>query len=111
MAGKFCDVCDKDDMGIAGVASSGLGPVSFAYCPICSAMGAEPKFMIEVTIEGCGGSIKNIREGVQLTYYNSETDSYIDKREGDIPITLKSGEAFKTRSELVRYKQLDEKGD
>ena len=102
MAGKFCDVCEKDDIGIAGVASSSLGAFSFAFCPICAAMGAEPKFMIEATIETCNG-IENIREGMLLAYYDSATDTYIDKRTGHIPIQLKDGIIFETRAEMVKY--------
>lgn len=105
MAGKFCDVCGKDDIGIAGVVSSQLGPMSFAYCPLCLIMGAEPKFMMDSAIESCGG-IDNVHKGLLLTYYDMETDSYIDKREGAIPIQLIDGREFKMRSEFVAYEHL-----
>lgn len=96
MAGKECDCCYKDDMETV-VGSSVLGAASFAYCPICIAMAAEPKFMVDATIEILG--LDNISKNVNLTYYDQDTDSYKDVREGDIFITLKDGTKIKTREE------------
>lgn len=39
MSGSKCDVCGAPAIGVA---SSALGPVSFAYCGECAAIGAEP---------------------------------------------------------------------
>jgi len=99
MAGKYCDVCGKDDLP-TGVRSSALGPMSFAFCDICLVMGAEPNYWVEALIECCDG-LKNVNTKMLLTYYDRETDSYIDKREGNIPIILKDGTEFKTRSEFI----------
>ena len=103
MAGKVCDVCGKDDLPTS-VRSSGLGAFSFAYCGICSSMGAEPKGFVEGTIENIGG-IEKVHKGLLLTYYDIETDSYIDVREGKIPITYKDGSEVKTRSEAKIFKK------
>jgi hypothetical protein len=63
-----CDVCQRNDQKIAGVASSALGPFSLMYCEPCARNGAEPKEMIEATIEDLGG-IDNIHK----SYLNSIT--------------------------------------
>ena len=53
MAGSTCDVCGRGN--VIGVACSGLGAISFAYCAECAAIGAEPLGMLKGTIEMCGG--------------------------------------------------------
>lgn len=49
----LCDVCRKNEA--AGVCSSALGPVSWAYCSQCLSRNAEPAVMFDATIDGCGG--------------------------------------------------------
>jgi hypothetical protein len=107
MAGNICDVCGKKDLPTF-VCSSSLGAISFAYCEICHPMGAEPRGLIEGTIEMIGG-IDKLNNHVSLTYYDQLSDSYIDKREGNIPIKLNDGTEIKTRSEMVKY--LNQKGE
>ena len=53
MAGNICDCC-KIFKSI-GVASSCLGPISFAYCKKCLQFGAEPEDLIEYVIDTNGG--------------------------------------------------------
>ena len=99
MAGKFCDVCGKDDLPTI-VHSSGLGAISFAYCKICDTMGAEPKLIVKGTEELCGG-LENIHENMLLTYYEKKTDSYYDLREENINIKFGDGSEVKTRTEAI----------
>ena len=100
MSGKVCDVCRKKDLPTF-VCSSSLGAISFAYCEICHPMGAEPRGLIEGTIEMVGG-IDKVSEFVSLTYYDQSSDSYIDKRLGNIPIKLNDGTEIKTRSDMIK---------
>jgi len=46
-----CAVCNEN---AGGVASSGLGPVSFPYCASCMVNNAEPESMFEFVYEQCG---------------------------------------------------------
>jgi hypothetical protein len=47
-----CEVCGDPAIGVA---SSSLGPISFAYCAECSAVGAEPyDVTIAFVAETCG---------------------------------------------------------
>ena len=100
MAGDTCDVCLKSDVKIAGVASSSLGAMSFAFCGVCLAMRAEPKYWVYSAIEAIGG-IENVHENVCLTYYDIKTDGYVDVRDGPQSIKLKDGRKFTTRKELI----------
>ena len=99
MAGKICDVCKKDDLQTI-VHSSGLTAMSFAYCELCEIMGAEPKLVVKGT-EELFGELENIHKNLLLTYYDEKSDSYIDIREGKIPIKYKDGSEVKTRTEAI----------
>ena len=44
---NICDVCNRDNQEILGVASSSLGPISHAICRDCLEHHAEPKWMLE----------------------------------------------------------------
>lgn len=55
MAGNICDCCDRE--GVAGVLSSALGPISFAYCKECAEKNAEPEFMFRATYEMIGEDV------------------------------------------------------
>jgi hypothetical protein len=60
-----CDVCKQNEA--LGVASSALGPCSWAFCQQCLDAHAEPAVMIAATIEGCDGA-ENVAEWVhQIT--------------------------------------------
>jgi hypothetical protein len=62
MAGNACDVCGTEE-DIVGVASSGLGPISFCFCKKCIIQNAEPISMFEATLEIVG---KEVAEHVTL---------------------------------------------
>lgn len=47
VSGSVCDVCERTDQEVVGVASSSLGPMSFAWCRECLQHCAEPKWMLE----------------------------------------------------------------
>jgi len=53
--GLTCQVCDMNEA--KGVACSGLGAVSFAYCQECLDRGAEPEGMFACTAEMCGTDV------------------------------------------------------
>jgi len=55
MNGAKCNVCGKDE--IAGVACSGLGAMSLAYCRECADCGAEPEYLFAFTAEMCGTEV------------------------------------------------------
>ena len=67
MAGDVCDVCGHQ--GNTQVACSTLGAFSFAYCPRCLEANAEPKWMLELTIDVCGGSEQMADWFWRTTYY------------------------------------------
>jgi hypothetical protein len=75
-----CDVCVREVDEIVGVAASCLGPVSFAFCRECLNNSAEPKDMIEFTIDSCGG-LDEVRPEVldSITYF--EDGKYIKMRD------------------------------
>jgi hypothetical protein len=99
---KKCDVCDGGYL-YAGVASSGLGAMSCAFCSICLTMGAEMRFMVENTVESCGG-IEGVHERAGLVYYDKEQDAYIDYRTKEIiPIKTKFDVEFKTKTEFEEW--------
>lgn len=58
MPGNTCDVCGRSP--VMGVANSGLGPLSLAYCAVCLANFAEPFGLALQTVRNCGG-LKNCR--------------------------------------------------
>lgn len=54
MAGDICDCCGV--FKTIGVASSTLGPISFAYCKRCLQFGAEPFWLVKGFVyEMCNG--------------------------------------------------------
>jgi hypothetical protein len=53
--GLVCDVCGQNEA--LGVASSALGPCSWAYCRECLNKPAEVGVMLDATIYGCNGSV------------------------------------------------------
>lgn len=98
---KQCDVCGGKDF-YAGVASSALGPVSYAFCDICLAMGAEAKFMVQATVECCGG-LSHVHERAGLVYFDIPRDCYVDYRTKEtIPIIFKDGTKYNTRTECIK---------
>jgi hypothetical protein len=52
MSGSICDVCRGPSIGVA---SSGLGAISFAYCTRCAQAGAEPYGMLVGAVADCDG--------------------------------------------------------
>lgn len=96
-----CECCNGSDF-IVGVASSDLGAWSFNWCQICLAVGANPKFFMNATIESCGG-IDKVSEDVALIYYDSEQDGYVNMREPDklVSIALKDGSEYTNKTKLV----------
>lgn len=50
-----CDVCKRT--GIAGVASSCLGPISLAFCGECLTQRAEPDWLLHFTWDSCSGQV------------------------------------------------------
>jgi hypothetical protein len=59
----ICDVCNAHEA--IAVASSGLGPMSNAYCVWCAHKMAEPYWMFEFTYEQCGDQVA---EHVKILY-------------------------------------------
>jgi hypothetical protein len=74
----ICDVC-KNGIPV-GVASSALGPMSFAYCGECLANHAEPYWLIEHTIISCGGW-SQVWEGFGETFTFFKDGAYHPARE------------------------------
>jgi hypothetical protein len=50
-----CDVCQRERD--VSVCSSGLGPLSLAYCAECGGHYAEPEWLLRVTLEETGGAV------------------------------------------------------
>jgi hypothetical protein len=63
-----CDVCHVQEP--IGVASSGLGPMSLAYCRECAERGAEEEGMVLFTLWNCDGDLDNLadwaKEGITV---------------------------------------------
>lgn len=55
MAGNTCDVCGA--VGETHVRASGMGAISFAYCPSCLTCGAEPFGAVVATVWTCGDDL------------------------------------------------------
>ena len=55
MSGDTCDVCNR--VPTVGVACSGLGAISFAYCAECANSHAEPLFMFEWVLVDIGEEV------------------------------------------------------
>lgn len=77
---EYCDVCHRNVEKIVGVASSCLGPFSFAFCNECLKNNAEPKDMVEFIVDECGG-LDNVRPELLdlVTYF--EDGGYIKMRD------------------------------
>lgn len=60
--GLTCQVCAESEA--EGVACSGLGPISFAYCRECLDKGAEPEGMFACTAEMCGTDVADFVKGM-----------------------------------------------
>lgn len=73
--GKKCEVCGKSDIQRV-VHSSSVGTISFNYCLVCSAMGAEPY---------------SLSEFAPVVSCNSNDDRYYDESDNHIPIKTESG--------------------
>jgi hypothetical protein len=56
-----CDVCGTEE-NFAGVASSSLGPISFAFCVECAQRYAEPSFMLACNLDMMEGKIQNLAD-------------------------------------------------
>ena len=97
MAGKICDVCDRKHPKTM-VVCSGLGPVSFAYCPICGSLGAEPDFLMRQLKED------GIPISDSIVYYNGKDDKYYYFNSGQhYVIQTTNGKKFDTRQECLDY--------
>lgn len=59
MNGK-CDCCGVGE--VVGVASSGLGAFSIAWCRDCLAEGVEPYWACVATTACCGGTIEDLAD-------------------------------------------------
>ena len=98
--GVQCDVCKHDDMP-GHVVSSKLGAMSLYYCEVCIALGAEPDWGIEATIETCGG-MQNVHPELGLVTFDYTEDMYLDRNTGHhFAIPFKDGTKYETRSEAV----------
>ena len=64
MAGDLCDCCRRSEQKVLGVASSGLGAISFAFCAECIHMDAEPEMMFEFMWDMCDGNPKDLHESM-----------------------------------------------
>lgn len=87
MSYRACEVCGKNDLE-THVFTSTIGAMSYNYCKCCLSMSSEPS------------GLENL-VGTYITY-DKLSDSY---RYGlvIVPIKLKSGSEFKTRTEFVNY--------
>ena len=72
MEKRKCDICGR--IGEVQVVSSALGAVSFAYCSDCLLNNAEPKNLIQGTIEMLDGKVG--KWVLELTYFDSITETY-----------------------------------
>lgn len=96
-----CNVCDQ--LGIAGVAASPFGPVSFAYCSDCLAAGAEVWGVITYAVH-CGGGPEKCTDFAKQTL--EATMKRLGKTQADLDERLKllgDEEAEERLQESVRY--------
>lgn len=80
----MCQVCGKN--AALGVASSGLGAVSVAYCRECLDHCAQPDWLVEFTLAQCG-SWSDVREDIKEVLsvyrdgdYKLAVDVYTDEQ-------------------------------
>lgn len=74
MSVLVCNVCEQNEA--AGVASSPLGAISFAYCTKCLEHGAEPLHMWHTTIWICGDP-ENVSEDFREWACSVHDNEYI----------------------------------
>jgi hypothetical protein len=100
-----CDCCGKSDIPVH-VACSSLGAISFAYCYVCGAIGAEPTGMAKHMIQE-----KLLEPDFESIYYDSTNDIYRDLKDNPVEIKTERGTSFKTRQEYVNkvINKMDEK--
>jgi len=63
---RACECCLRKDVEIAGVASSGIGPMSILWCKECLANGAEPIYLVEAIFDPPQGVSPEFMEGVKV---------------------------------------------
>ncbi len=66
MSGAICDVCGEQALGVC---SSALGAVSFAYCQVCTELGAEPYGITVYGFAMDGGVFEKWSDGYQEMIY------------------------------------------
>ena len=98
---KKCEVCGCEDLPI-NVCASSIGPVSFAYCKICSEVYAEPLNALDAFI---GDNVAEPSDFVKdIKYYDEKTDQYKNYLTKEVyELKLTSGRKFITRSECSEY--------
>jgi len=72
-----CEICGHSDH-IVGVAASALGAFSFNFCGICLSMRAEPKWMVDATVELCGGLDKVNKHAIRGAVVKHLAEKYPD---------------------------------
>lgn len=78
MAGNVCDVCNREEKPVVGVCSSGLGPISWAYCQECLENGSEPESMMWYLRDIIG--VKDLHPALmkQLTFVDGKYITFED---------------------------------
>ena len=95
MSGLTCDICGKKDYN-AGVCNSSLGAISFSYCTVCLAMGAEQQGLAKDMFPSAESTYMKIAYYKNDSYYNIHTEELI-------PIKLENGKEFNTRQEVINH--------
>jgi hypothetical protein len=92
---RECEVCGKEDLEVFVCASS-IGPISFAYCKICMAIGAEPKGMLDAFLDGAPAFDA-------IKYYDKDIDNYRYYNTNEvIKLETKNRITYKNRTELAK---------
>lgn len=73
MSGINCDVCGKTSVGVA---SSSLGPVSWAFCAECAHKPAEPVCMFEYLFDDVSDNGEGLREEMNA-FHTFIDDKYV----------------------------------
>lgn len=106
-----CDVCGK--IGVIGVASSGLGPVSLAYCEECATRGAEPALLLIGLLETLNHDSLDPTFFEQVTYHDNrymtmkefnEQYSHLVKSQREAYTAALAAANDKLEKEMARYK-------
>lgn len=91
MLDSRCECCGNADRPVR-VGSSGIGPVSLAWCDICLVVGAEPRWATDAV---------EPPEGV-VVVYDAPSDRYVNYPSGTVsPVRFNDGREFQTRAEVV----------